>query len=261
MEVHAHTHTADPDSHRGRKKWTHYFWEFLMLFLAVFCGFLAENQREHIVEQHRAKEYALQLIDGLMRDTSSLNGNLRFNKKKLESFDSLLFFFSIPGMTKEKWAGIYRHIETMEQRRRYNSTTVTFDQIINSGALRYFKDRKLVKRILTYKNWIDLLGIQEEIELKYIHEQVTPFISKHFERNLLNLRFGGYITRPGWDSTLIGQITPGRFLNPSPDLMTELENIVIKARDVSMLPAGNKENQLADAIKLIELLKKEYHLK
>jgi len=31
MEVHAHTHTAaDPDSQRGRKKWTHYFWEFLM---------------------------------------------------------------------------------------------------------------------------------------------------------------------------------------------------------------------------------------
>jgi len=47
MEVHAHTHTApDPDSHRGKKKClpagqagTHYFREFLMLFLAVFCGF------------------------------------------------------------------------------------------------------------------------------------------------------------------------------------------------------------------------------
>ena len=36
MEVHSHTHSP-------RKKWTHYFWEFLMLFLAVFCGFLAEN--------------------------------------------------------------------------------------------------------------------------------------------------------------------------------------------------------------------------
>ena len=43
MEVHAHTHTS-------RKKWTHYFWEFLMLFLAVFCGFLAEYQLEHIIE-------------------------------------------------------------------------------------------------------------------------------------------------------------------------------------------------------------------
>jgi hypothetical protein len=42
MEVHHHAHTA-------RKKWTHYFWEFFMLFLAVFCGFLAENQREHYI--------------------------------------------------------------------------------------------------------------------------------------------------------------------------------------------------------------------
>jgi len=40
MEVHAHTHI--PTSRE--KKWTHYFWEFLMLFLAVFCGFLAETK-------------------------------------------------------------------------------------------------------------------------------------------------------------------------------------------------------------------------
>jgi len=42
MEVHAHSHTVPIAI--GRKKWTHYFWEFLMLFLAVFCGFLAEYQ-------------------------------------------------------------------------------------------------------------------------------------------------------------------------------------------------------------------------
>ena len=39
MEVHAHSHTA-------RIKWTHYFCEFLMLFIAVFCGFLAEKKRK-----------------------------------------------------------------------------------------------------------------------------------------------------------------------------------------------------------------------
>jgi hypothetical protein len=44
MEVHAHTHTP-------RKKWTHYFWEFFMLFLAVTLGFLVENWREHFVEK------------------------------------------------------------------------------------------------------------------------------------------------------------------------------------------------------------------
>ena len=48
MEVHAHTHTS-------RKKWTHYFWEFLMLSLAVFCGFFAEYQLEHKIEKDREK--------------------------------------------------------------------------------------------------------------------------------------------------------------------------------------------------------------
>ena len=55
MEVHAHTHTP-------RKKWTHYFWEFLMLFLAVFCGFLAENQREDMVEHQRVILYGDSLL-------------------------------------------------------------------------------------------------------------------------------------------------------------------------------------------------------
>ena len=31
MEVHHHAH------HEGKKNWKSYFWEFLMLFLAVFC--------------------------------------------------------------------------------------------------------------------------------------------------------------------------------------------------------------------------------
>jgi hypothetical protein len=31
MEVHAHSHS------HGKKNWKAYFWEFLMLFLAVFC--------------------------------------------------------------------------------------------------------------------------------------------------------------------------------------------------------------------------------
>ena len=48
MEVHHHSHTAC-------KKIAHYIWEFLMLFLAVFCGFLAENQREHMIEHRREK--------------------------------------------------------------------------------------------------------------------------------------------------------------------------------------------------------------
>jgi hypothetical protein len=62
MEVHAHSHTP-------RKKWTHYFWEFIMLFLAVFCGFLAEYQLEHKIERDRAKELAKSFYEELKSDS------------------------------------------------------------------------------------------------------------------------------------------------------------------------------------------------
>ena len=41
MEVHHHSH-----SEHGKRNWKSYIWEFVMLFLAVFCGFLAEYQLE-----------------------------------------------------------------------------------------------------------------------------------------------------------------------------------------------------------------------
>ncbi|MEJ7674922.1 MAG: hypothetical protein WKF59_20040 [Chitinophagaceae bacterium] len=40
-------------STKEKKTWKSYFWEFLMLFLAVFCGFLAEYQLEHKIEKDR----------------------------------------------------------------------------------------------------------------------------------------------------------------------------------------------------------------
>jgi hypothetical protein len=55
MEVHAHTYTA-------RKKWSHYFWEFLMLFLAAFCGFLAVYQLEDEIEKDRERQYTRSMI-------------------------------------------------------------------------------------------------------------------------------------------------------------------------------------------------------
>src|SRR6187551_1728384 len=82
MEVHHHSHTE-------RKKWTNYFWEFLMLFLAVFCGFLAENQREHYVEHQREKQFMKTLLQDLGNDTSNFSRSISVFKSNVERFDSL----------------------------------------------------------------------------------------------------------------------------------------------------------------------------
>src|SRR5436190_4074040 len=82
MEVHAHTHSA-------RKKWTHYFWEFLMLFLAVFCGFLAENIREHMIEVNRSQQYIHSLYEDLQSDTLKLANTINYNTKKLDALENM----------------------------------------------------------------------------------------------------------------------------------------------------------------------------
>jgi hypothetical protein len=80
MEVHAHTHTS-------RKKWTHYFWEFLMLFLAVIAGFYAENIREHKVEYKRGKEYLKSFLTDLKTDTANYRELLETYEKKLKALE------------------------------------------------------------------------------------------------------------------------------------------------------------------------------
>ncbi len=83
MEVHHHSHSS-------RKKWTHYFWEFLMLFLAVTLGFFVENQREHYVEGIREKKYIQSLVADLMSDTASFSYVLKKNRSTIRAFYSAI---------------------------------------------------------------------------------------------------------------------------------------------------------------------------
>ena len=83
MDVHAHTHTE-------RKKWTHYLWEFLMLFLAVFCGFLAENQREHYVEHLREKVFIRSVVKDIEIDSATIDYFINHNEQVIAGLDSLV---------------------------------------------------------------------------------------------------------------------------------------------------------------------------
>src|SRR6185503_4968300 len=86
MEIHAHTHTA-------RKKWTHYFWEFFMLFLAVTAGFFVENQREHYIEHLREKQYMRSLVNDLKEDIKILDDQISKHISRNRQMDTLISLF------------------------------------------------------------------------------------------------------------------------------------------------------------------------
>src|SRR6266446_5698123 len=88
MEVHKHPHHVT-----HKKKWGEYLLEFIMLFLAVFLGFVAENIREHEVEKSRTKELAITLIADLKKDSAqirALNEYRTMRSKYIDSFHQML---------------------------------------------------------------------------------------------------------------------------------------------------------------------------
>ena len=150
MEVHHHSHTSDPDSHRGRKKWTHYFWEFLMLFLAVFCGFLAEYQLEHTIENQREKNYIRSLLAETKQDIieyDSLLKRIDFIDPIADSlYNNVVFAEKYNYNFLGKWNSHFNSISL-----HYYPTLTTIQQLKYSGNLRLVKDQQLQQQIILYE--------------------------------------------------------------------------------------------------------------
>jgi hypothetical protein len=169
MEVHAHTHTP-------RKKWTHYFWEFLMLFLAVFCGFLAEYQLEHIIEKERAKQFIVSIYEDLKNDTLRVNQLLVYNNEKIEALNNMYTCYDIVIKDLKSTSCMQALIIHSRSNRGFVSTDRTIRQLANAGGYR-----------LLNKGDADSIIAYENLYKAYLDFQTTVFQqSQDNVRNTLN---------------------------------------------------------------------------
>ncbi len=143
MEVHHHGHV------HHEKKWKEYVFQFFMLFLAVFCGFLAENQREHFIEGQRIKEYMRGMADDLKADTTILKSTLASLNQLVKRFDSLqqdLQSFGEEENIRAHYfmAGIL--VGTMD----FTATKRTSEQLRNTGYYRLVGNKDLLDSLVYY---------------------------------------------------------------------------------------------------------------
>ncbi len=157
MEVHAHTHTE-------RKKFKHYLWEFLMLFLAVFSGFLAENIREQSVERHREKQYLLSMLNDLEHDTTVFNQQINEVHFALKQLDTLIRLLGLPQRNAMEQKHMY-YLGRMSSRLMefYYLHDQTYEQMKSSGNLRLFHDQLTSEKVAYYYSIKNYLEIQNGI--------------------------------------------------------------------------------------------------
>ena len=245
MEVHHHSHAA-------RKKWTNYFWEFLMLFLAVFCGFLAENQREHFIERQREKQFMIALVSDLELDTNQLNRTQRFRQNSLTDIDSLnIFFASNP--SDEVPFKIYKMIRTLQGSMYFFQNSGTLDQLKNSGGLRLIHHRSVVDSIEAYDQQIRRIVIRDHFESDWALDN-NRLVGKLFKNRVaLAVRVDTMYLKK---TIPPNQIIPfnEQYLDEYLNHLMSFQDL-IKANLIVQLITKNK------ASNLITLIKREYHLK
>ena len=261
MEVHHHTHSQNSSLGHAGKKFKHYVFEFFMLFLAVFCGFLAENFREHYVERHREKEYIKSLLDDLKTDTAQFNVGITKIPTTYPYLDSAYL--------NVKKIGQYNYIILGKWNRPANGpifdyipTMPILEQLKSSGNLRLIENGSVLKKSLEYEAFVKNI-------LQVVHEEVLKARFKIYdlEDELCSYdKFTIYIDKD-LDPFNKRDTDSSLSLFDMPVIIKDPPKLNLLANSFTNLKGWNKayaigiDSTRKIAIQLIHLINSEYHLK
>ena len=245
MEVHHHSRTA-------RKKWTHYFWEFLMLFLAVFCGFLAEYQLEHTIEHQREKKYIRSLVEDLKADTTNINRITAINAGWIKGMDTLTKLIWTTTITKAEAKRLYdlKFSYTGAFRRvLFSKSTIT--QLKNSGNMRLINKISVADSIVKYDLALEFID-------KYA-DHVSDFVSDNYKAEyeiFSDEYWEAFVKGSGYDQQDFDLLTY------DPKILRMYANrITHQSASMNSYITLGLPSLKQKAINLLKMLKKEYHLK
>lgn len=162
MEVHHHTQA------HAKKNWKTYCWEFVMLFLAVFCGFLAENFREHRIDRAREKEYMRSMVEDLRQDTINCRNVTSQNAMIIQGLDTLISYLSGSSRDNSNINLIYAYcIKYRYYNPEVQFSERTMSQLKNNGGLRLVKEKDVSDELSVYDQGIRFCDRQRDQALHY----------------------------------------------------------------------------------------------
>jgi hypothetical protein len=242
MEVHHHS-----SAHHEGKKFKDYFLEFLMIFLAVTMGFLAENFREYITDKDHVEELAGQLKEDLNIDTTNLRRLIYFQQLQVRRIDSLNgILLKSPGQMD------YRKLQDMlvacERVDYFYPSSGAMSTIKKELHLKKFVRTKIAAYIDLYEKGTGLLEKFEGREIDYMGKYLETFVSNHFTPE----NVAAAITRSPVPNGNLRNLKPADLVQLSVDIN------LIKAYNLRLISQYEKIRQ--DAMLFIQHINATYNL-
>jgi hypothetical protein len=248
MELHHH-HNSD-----GKKNWKNYLFEFFMLFLAVFCGFLAEWQLEQSIERQHEKQFIQSLAEDLKRDTFEVAAYIRFNETVLTYCDSVQLFISGPGMFTNSNC-FYNYSRRLAGYIRYYPTDRTMQQLKNGGNMRLIQKWNVSNEITEYDSKTKLLSELDQ----QLNSQISKY--RNYLIEFLDLSSYDKLNKPGsfMDNNTETKGNPG-FITNDPGKAKIIYNQVFTLRIFLSANIKSAGDVSMAAKRLLGLLEKEYSI-
>lgn len=229
-----------------------YFWEFLMLFLAVFCGFLAEYQLEHKIEQDREKQFLSSLVTDLQDDIKTVDLMISMERAGIAQLDTLMRLLNNPALAKQRGDELYYTARVGPRSQPFANNSRTFDQLKFSGGFRLIRKAASSNKIMEYYNLFAHLRLMED-NFNHEFDNYKRVAAKIFDPAILREQEG-----------IDGEIKPG---NSDPSLLT-YDGIMLKELAFHTLQmAGSRrskilmlENLKKNAAVLLNYLKGQYQI-
>ncbi len=224
-----------------------------MLFLAVFCGFLAEYKLEHRIERDREKEFIIAAIKEMESDLYWIN---RFQGDSIRCghLDTLSMLL----MSSDRSQDVIRKIYWLYPSLKFDSYVIfkntTMMQLKNSGNLRLIRNRSVVDSLIgldaAYNGCNAVIEECREWSYDNVRQASTIYDAKYFDPNINWIR------------------ADADYLYKYPIKLLTTDETLLHTFSYNVKMQANKEYVYQKSIRgykmyitrLVEYFKKEYHL-
>jgi hypothetical protein len=220
-----------------------------MLFLAVFCGFLAENEREHFVEHKREKQYMLSLTEDLKTDIIQLQTYINWRQLTKQDFDSVIALLPNSDLDVNAYH-IYRLINRSALRFGLPDLSErTIQQLKNSGGLRLIRNEEVSDAI--NRHYLDI----NRMKASYETERLVRMELVERRADVLD---AAVLSRINDDS--INNLT-FKFITRDPLVLNHFLNSILVARQINNQLLNLLDSTKNSSARLNDLIRREYRLK
>ena len=161
------------------RSWRGYLFEFVLLFLAVFLGFLAESFRERMGEQQLAEEMAQNFYDELITDSAAFQSERHWRYVKCDAILELKAYLRDSSLERVSKRYVRNFYQGTISRASFTPTEIILDQLKNSGSLRQFRNKELQLLIGNLSGVITLMHVVHTYETEFEQTHIIPFMIKH----------------------------------------------------------------------------------